>query len=154
MAWRPHSRAKVNPRNPKSWGRCDRDGLIYNLRDLVWDYQWEGNRLVNLRFLVCRRCRDIPNQQLRSRILPADPVPVLNARPENYALIMAGGFVQPPPIPPTPPITGIFLLDESGQPLLDENGNPILIESQPTPILTETGQTLETEDGSPLLVEP
>ena len=39
--------------------------------------------LGNLRF--CYRCLDIPQEQLRSIILPQDPVPVVPAQPEMYA---------------------------------------------------------------------
>jgi hypothetical protein len=46
--------------------------------------QWAGNKLVNLRQLVCRRCNDIPQTQLRTIVLPADPMPVLNPRPQDY----------------------------------------------------------------------
>ena len=41
--------------------------------------------MTNLRFLVCRRCLDVPNQQLRAIILPADPVPINNPRIEPFA---------------------------------------------------------------------
>lgn len=43
--------------------------------------------MVNLRLLVCRRtCLDIPQPQLQALIIPADPEPVFNARPEPYML--------------------------------------------------------------------
>ena len=36
--------------------------------------------------MVCRdRCFDIPNEQLRTIILPPDPPPILNARVPNFA---------------------------------------------------------------------
>lgn len=33
---------------------------------------------------MCRECQDVPQPQLKPRILPPDPVPVLNARPFDY----------------------------------------------------------------------
>lgn len=66
---------------------------------------------MNLRKLVCKRCLDIPNEQLRPRILSADPVPVANPRPENY-------------------ITddNVFLTIEGSTFLItDESGNPLVI---------------------------
>lgn len=81
---RPHGRAKVNSRNPESFGICDNCSFLYNLNELRWQMQWAGNKLVNLRQLVCRRCNDIPQTQLRAIILPADPMPVMNPRPQNY----------------------------------------------------------------------
>lgn len=53
--------------------------------DLKWQMDWRGPKLQNLRILVCDSCYDKyqPNGQ-RTFILPADPVPVPNARPEFY----------------------------------------------------------------------
>jgi hypothetical protein len=52
---------------------------------LRWQYDWRGTKLQNLRFLVCDSCYDQPQQNgQRVIILPADPVPIQNARPENY----------------------------------------------------------------------
>lgn len=84
MAWRPHGRAKVNVGNQDAFAVCDRCYLLYNKSDLQWQYDWRGPRLMNLRILVCRICLDKPQEQLRPRILPPDPVPVFNPRPENY----------------------------------------------------------------------
>lgn len=42
--------------------------------------------LQNQRRLVCDPCYDQPNPQDMPYILPPDPMPVFNARPENYTL--------------------------------------------------------------------
>jgi hypothetical protein len=34
---------------------------------------------------VCDRCLDTPQQQLRAIIVTADPLPIINARPEQFA---------------------------------------------------------------------
>lgn len=81
---RPHGRAKVSTRNPEAFAICDNCGFLYNHSELRWQLQWAGNKLVNLRQLVCRRCNDIPQTQLRAIVLPADPMPVLNPRVQNY----------------------------------------------------------------------
>jgi len=81
---RPHGRAKVSTRNPDPFAICDSCGFLYNHSELRWQYQWSGNKLVNLRQLNCRRCNDIPQTQLRAIILPADPMPVMNPRPQDY----------------------------------------------------------------------
>jgi len=39
-----------------------------------------------LRLLVCRRCLDKPQIQLRTIVIPPDPLPVINPRPEFYAV--------------------------------------------------------------------
>lgn len=84
MAWRMHGRAKVSPSSPSAFGVCDRCSLWYNLADLHWQYEYAGTRLQNQRRLVCERCLDVPQPQLQARILSPDPVPVMNARPEQF----------------------------------------------------------------------
>lgn len=86
MAYRFHGHARVNPRAPEAFAVCDRCSGWYNLVDLQWQYQWAGPNLQNLRLLVCRKCLDIPQPQLKPRILPPDPMPKLNARPENFLI--------------------------------------------------------------------
>lgn len=81
---RPHGRAKVSTRNPEAFAICDNCGFLYNHSELRWQFQWSGNKLVNLRQLVCRRCNDLPQNQLRAIVLPADPMPIQNPRVQNY----------------------------------------------------------------------
>jgi hypothetical protein len=59
---------------------------------LRWRYEWTGPQLQNLRFLRCELCFTQPNPTLRTIILPPDPVPVLNARVENYGVDEAPGL--------------------------------------------------------------
>lgn len=84
MPWRPHGRARVDAQRPQAWGSCDRCGLNYNLVDLQWQYQWAGTDLVNLQIRVCETCLDVPSPFLRTVIIPPDPVPVYQPRPEPY----------------------------------------------------------------------
>ena len=86
MPWRPHGRASVNPENPQAWAICDRCGFNTNHYKLQWQYQWAGMKLVNLRLLVCDECHDTPAEFLRAIILPADPPPLYNVRPEPYSI--------------------------------------------------------------------
>lgn len=84
MSFRPQGRFTVDPTSPRARGACDRCGAHYQLDQLKWQFQYAGARLQNLRILVCRSCMDVPQQQLRAIIIPADPLPVMNPRPENY----------------------------------------------------------------------
>lgn len=87
MSWRPHPKgADTNPESPRCWGTCDSCGMIYNLEKFSWQRQWSGMQLINLRYLVCDECYDIPNEQFRTIILPPDPPPVFNTRPEPYTI--------------------------------------------------------------------
>ena len=86
MPWRPHGRARVDPDNPQSWAVCDRCGNLWNHSDLAWQYQWMGTKLQNTRELVCPECMDQASEFLKTIILPPDPPPVFNTRPEPYYL--------------------------------------------------------------------
>ena len=83
----PHGKyARVDQNSPVAFAKCDRCGFIRNRTDLVWQVEWAGTHLYSLGSLVCSdRCFDVPQEQLRTIILPPDPMPVLNARVENYA---------------------------------------------------------------------
>lgn len=81
---RPHGRARVSARNPRAFGICDRCGFLYNHINLQWQYDWAGASLINKRILVCNECNDVPQQQLRAIVVPADPVPIQNPRTQDY----------------------------------------------------------------------
>jgi hypothetical protein len=82
---RPHGRAQISARAPRALGVCDRCGFLYNHDELQWQYDWQqGPRLFNLRILVCKPCLDIPQESGRTIVLPPDPVPIADPRPENY----------------------------------------------------------------------
>ena len=81
---RPHGRARVSPRNPQAFAICDRCGFLSNHVDLQWQFEYAGSGLYNTRLLVCDECLDVPQEQLRAIIIPADPVPISNPRTQNY----------------------------------------------------------------------
>ena len=84
---RPHGNAQVSARAPRATAICDRCGFMFNHDELQWQWDWlQGPRLFNLRILVCRTCLDVPQENGRTIVLPPDPVPIANPRPENYAL--------------------------------------------------------------------
>ena len=78
-------RATTSATNPRAFAVCDRCAMWYNHDQLKWQYDWAGASLINKRLLVCNPCYDTPQQQLRSIIIPADPVPIVNPRVEPYA---------------------------------------------------------------------
>jgi len=108
MGW-PHGRAYANPRNPQTWGCCDRCAFVYNLNKLVWQYEWYGTELRRTGFRVCPTCLLDPNPQRRTLHLPPDPMPVKDPRPLGPINQLDLEAVQ----------------DEWGAPLLDEDGNQI-----------------------------
>ena len=87
MTHRPHPRkARTSSSSPRAWGTCQRCGFVCNQEDLSWQFDWRGLQLMNLQILVCSECLDNPQRQLGTIILPPDPVSIINARPEPYAI--------------------------------------------------------------------
>lgn len=122
---RPHPRrARTNPNSPRAWGTSDRNGMISNHQNLVWQWDWAGRTMINKRVLVSPDELDKPQRQLGTIVLPPDPVPILNARVEPYAIdelwaSMMEGSNQHGSIP--------VYLEESSQP--DDNAQiPLSLE--------------------------
>lgn len=115
--WHPTGRARVSQRSPQAQAVCDRCYLNFSLADLQWQFQWSGVKLQNLRLLVCKECLDVPQVQLKTIVIPPDPLPVLNPRPENYDVTVPS-----------------YLETETGSTLLTEDGSALLWESQDTPL--------------------
>jgi hypothetical protein len=86
MPWRPHGRAEVDADNPRAWATCDQCGFNYNLFRLRYQYKYAGTSLINTNFLVCPTCLDTPNPNFKTIVIPADPKPIFNPRPENYSI--------------------------------------------------------------------
>ena len=95
----PHRHAQLDPQRPQAFAICDTCGFLYNHRDLRWGVEWQGNQVRKTGFLVCPTCWDQPNPVLRAKVLPADPVPVLNARREKHGPDMTTPPYKPPRIP-------------------------------------------------------
>lgn len=113
MAWRYHGRADVDPTNPHAFAICDRCGFLFNHVHLNWQYQWVGPQMQNLRLLVCERCMDTPQEQLRTIILPPDPLPIWNSRPQQHA-----------------PAEIDHLVGQNGARITGQNGNAIVKQPQ------------------------
>lgn len=79
-------RARTSSTSPQAHAICDRCGFRYNFVDLMWQWEWRGATLQNIKILVCRRCIDKPQENIRSIVLPADPVPIINARVQDFSL--------------------------------------------------------------------
>ncbi len=87
MTWRHlYGRAEVSINDPQPFATCDRCSIQYNQADLSWQFQITGRSVTNTRLLVCRFCRDELAEFLVPQILPSDPEPIFNARPEQFAI--------------------------------------------------------------------
>lgn len=118
-------RARTNPSNPQAHAFCDRCGGRYNHVNLTWQLDWAGVGMINKRILVCRTCLDTPQSQLRSIVLPPDPIPILNPRPGKNASsatdvrVTSGGGS-------TDPITGLMVPDDDVR--ITQNSNPRVVQ--------------------------
>lgn len=95
-------RARINSRSPQAAGQCDRCGFLYSFSHLRWQMDYSGAGIYNKRILVCEKCYDTPQQQLKVIVIPPDPLPVLNARPPdyvnaetNYRVISGQNYIDP-----------------------------------------------------------
>lgn len=95
MAYRPRGKASVDPEYPRSFAICARCGALYNGYKLDWQYQWQGQKLMNKRLQVCEDCRDRPSQFLRQIVIPPDPPAIIQPRMEPYAIDEAPGSYVP-----------------------------------------------------------
>lgn len=61
--------------------------MLGNLANMKFQFEWRGPKLQNTRVLVHEDELDIPQRQLGSpALLGPDPPPLMNARPEAYAI--------------------------------------------------------------------
>jgi hypothetical protein len=106
MAYASRSgRARTSVKKPSAFFVCDRCGIWGNRCDGIWQTAWRGTSLQNIWLLVCKRCLDVPTEQLRAIQLPADPTPVFQPRVEQFAALEANTRALVPP--QTDPITGL-----------------------------------------------
>jgi len=81
----PTGRGRVSSTSPRALAVCQRCGFTWNRTKLTDQQQWGGNKLQALNLWVCPPCLDVPQIQLRSIIIPPDPVPVYLPFPEPYS---------------------------------------------------------------------
>jgi len=132
-------RARTSSRNPQAHAICDRCGFRYNFVDLQWQYDWRGATLQNLRILVCTPCLDMPQEQLRAIVVPADPTPIIQARPENYALDSTDYQTTSAPTV-TNPTTGIPIPSTTN--LVTQDGQQLTTQPYGQPVGLEQGAVM------------
>lgn len=125
-----YTHAEISARKPRALGVCDRCGAVYNRDRLHWQFQWAGTKLMNLRLLVCQSCLDVPQEQLRTIILPIDPVPIADPRPGEFGSMIIssnpGTFntIEPSPLVVESTTSGTSIGDRS--PLVTENSSLLI----------------------------
>jgi hypothetical protein len=96
--------------------------------------------LQNIRLLVCNTCYDVPQEQLRAIVVPADPVPIVNPRIQNFAVAESNTRVTSGQST-VDPVTGIPV----------PGGNTRITENDDVRVTQQTGEPpggLNTEPGT------
>ena len=119
-------RARTSAKSPQAHAICDRCGFRYNHVDLRWQFDWRGTSLQNIRLLVCNSCTDEAQQQLRAIVIPADPVPIVNPRIQDFA-VSETDYIYAQTATVTDPTTGIPI--PQGSDLVTQDG--INVTTQP-----------------------
>lgn len=87
MAHRPHPKGTTTNPAAGPWSACDFCGFLYSLSRLGFQYDFYGGSVPqNSGYLVCDHCRNDLAYQFKLLILPPDPKPIFNTRPEPYAV--------------------------------------------------------------------
>lgn len=143
-------RTRVDSRSPSASGQCDRCGFLYNHSHLRWQMDYSGAGIYNKRILVCEKCYDIPQQQLKVIVIPPDPLPVLNARPPDYVYSEANyratsGQDYIDPVVGIPVFNGSYLeavavLRDQDQLLMEGQSGSLMLENGFNALATEAAQ--------------
>jgi hypothetical protein len=133
-------RARVSAKNPQAAAICDRCGFVYNHVNLKWQYDWAGASLINKRMLVCNTCYDVPQEQLRAIVVPADPMPIINPRVQDFVTAEQNTRVTSGQNT-TDPVTGIPII----------NGDTRVTQDDSVRVTQQTGEPpggLNTQPGT------
>lgn len=95
MAHRPKPKYASKDPHQGPWTTCDRCGFIWSGTSMRFQYDYMGGPTPQyLGVLVCPRCEDDLMYQRKLLILPPDPEPFRNTRPEPYEVDEAGPTQQ------------------------------------------------------------
>lgn len=100
---------RFDARDPRAIAICDGCGFLVQHEILREKQEYRGGLTpVGTGLYVCPRCDDVPNPFGQLQVLPPDPRPVTNPRPDTT---------------PT-----WYLITENGDILTDENGDPFVVD--------------------------
>lgn len=116
MTYRPSPKYASKDARRGSWTTCDECGFLWNLSRMQFQYDFMGGSVPqNTGYLVCPRCLDDLNYQRQLLIIPPDPPPIANTRPEPYAVDETDWLTTE---------DGDILTTESDDPLITDIPNP------------------------------
>lgn len=157
MTFRPHPKYASNSAKNGPWTTCDVCGFIDSHSRMQWQYDYRGgNSPVNVRILKCPRCVDALRFQAKLVILPPDPRPIMNTRPESYVVDETNWLTtQDSEIIDTQ--AGDNFITSIPNPASQAvSGEDVVVAEAAVDIVTEDGLEIVTEegDGNPLDFEP
>lgn len=116
MAKRPHPKRTTTNPHDGPWSACDRCGFLASMNRMAFQYDYLGGSVPqNLGLLVCETCTDALNFQQKLLILPPDPAPIFNTRPETYAVNETNWLTTE---------SGDIITTDSGDPIITNIPNP------------------------------
>jgi hypothetical protein len=157
MAKRPHPRGTTTNPHAVPWTTCDRCGRIYSMNRMEYQTAYVGGQTPeNLGLLVCNTCLDSLNYQNMLLILPPDPAPFFDTRPEAYAVDETSWLTTQ---------SGDIIDTEGGSEFITQIPNPsdtpvagadTIVEEAAINITTEDGSEIVSEqgDGNPIDIQP
>ncbi len=84
MQTRNHGKyTRMRKNSPRAIARCDYSGLMVQEAGLKDQMQYRGQGLVKTGYRVYAKFYDNPNAQDLTPLIKADPIPIINARPDN-----------------------------------------------------------------------
>lgn len=145
MGFRGNPRGASKDPHQGPWATCDRCGFIYSMSRMQFQYDFVGGpEPQDLHLLVCNKCLDDLNFQQKFFVLPGDPQPFMNTRPEQYVAdesswlttengdVLVVGPDQPlttniPNPADTPVPAGDLSTAEAAVPLATQDGDAVLV---------------------------
>src|SRR5262245_30891965 len=87
MSYRPKPKYASRDATRGPWTTCSTCGLLWNMCDMSFQFDFMGGAVPqNTNIFRCPKCLDQINWQRSLLIIPPDPPPIANTRPELYSV--------------------------------------------------------------------
>lgn len=145
MSYRPSPKYASKDSRLGAWTTCDRCGFISNQSDMQFQYDFLGGSTPqSTGYLVCPRCLDDLRWQNMLLIIPPDPPPIYNTRPETYTVDETTWLTTE---------DSEIISTEDGSEFIAQIPNPDGSRVNTAKVSTEADVNITTEDGNPIIAE-
>lgn len=118
---------------------CSTCGLLWSQSSMSFQYNFRGgNTPINTQILRCPRCIDGLQWQAKLIVIPPDPPPFFNTRPETYAVDEAG---------PTQDLAVVIILNSN------VNASLLVTPEPAGEMLSQTGVIMVSQSGAVMITE-